>query len=295
MRFWSSSVSTLALAGAATLAAVTAHAAGVAELTLDVSRPSPHSQVFVGTVGDTLAGEIVLSVSDAEGAPVPGVALSVRPVGGGAAVPIGRTHVTDARGDVVVPVELVGPPGDALLLARIPGQEDEIEIRMRVLRRSWLPLLVVGICGGLALFLYGLRLIGRSLEKAASGGMRSFLGSMTGGRLRSLAFGTVSSLVVQSSGASTVLLVSFASSGLVTVRQSLGAVLGAAIGATVTTQLIAFRISDAALALVALGFVLTMFRGNRRRIGGAILGLGLIFYGLQVMSNAMAPLKDFPV
>jgi phosphate:Na+ symporter len=295
VRFRDRSVSTLLALAVVTLAAARAHAADGATLTVEVSRPSPHSRVFVGAVGDTLAGEIVLSLSDAEGAPVAGVALSVRPVGVAAAVPVGRTHVTDPRGDAVVPVRLVGPPGDALLLARIPGQEDEIEIRVRVLRRSWLPLLVIGICGGLALFLYGLRLIGRSFEKAAGGGMRSFLGSMTGSRFRSLVFGAVSSLVVQSSGASTVLLVSFASSGLVTVRQCLGAVLGAAIGATVTTQLIAFRISDAALALVALGFVLTMFRGNRRRIGGAILGLGLIFYGLQVMSSSMAPLKDFPV
>jgi len=153
----------------------------------------------------------------------------------------------------------------------------------------------VGIAGGLALFLYGMRLIGRGLEKAAGGRLRGYLASMTRNRWRSLLFGMVSTLLVQSSSASTVLLVSFVGAGLVTVGQCLGATLGAAVGSTVTVQLIAFRISHYALLLVALGFVLSTGGGGRRRTaGGVILGFGLIFFGLQVMSDAMAPLKDMP-
>jgi phosphate:Na+ symporter len=263
---------------------------------LTVSRPSAHSKLFVGAMGDTLATQVVLTARDASGAPSVGVTVRVRAAADEAARPLGREYVTDGRGEAVVPVELLGPPGDALLLARIPGQDtDPIEIRVRVLRRSWIAFLLMGVGGGLALFLYGMRLIGRSLEKVAGGGLRSFLASATANHGRSLLFGTISTLMVQSSSASTVLLVSFANSGLVTVRQCLGAVLGAAVGATVTVQLIAFRISDLALALIAVGFLLTMSRGTRRRIGGAILGFGLLFFGLEVMSNAMAPLRDFPV
>lgn len=152
----------------------------------------------------------------------------------------------------------------------------------------------VGIAGGLALFLYGMRLIGRGLEKAAGGRLRGYLASMTRNRWRSALFGMVSTLLVQSSSASTVLLVSFAGAGLVTVGQCLGATLGAAVGSTVTVQLIAFRISHYALLLVAFGFLLSTGGGRRRTAGGVILGFGLIFYGLQVMSDAMAPLKGMP-
>ena len=154
--------------------------------------------------------------------------------------------------------------------------------------------LVLGVAGGLALFLYGMRLIGRSLEKAAGSRLRGFLTSVTSRPVWSLLFGTVSTLVVQSSSASTVLLVSFASAGLVSVEQCLGAVLGAAAGSTLTVQLIAFRISHYSLLLVAVGFLMTYRRGRIRRLGGAILGFGLIFFGLQLMSDAMAPLKEMP-
>jgi len=280
------------------LAGLVAASPGLAgeRLGLTASRPSPHSGLFVGSVGDTLATELVLSVSDAAGAPAAGVVVWIRPLGAEVAQPVGREHVTDARGEAVVPVALVGPPGDALLLERIPGQDtDPVEIRVRVLRKSWWVFLVTGVGGGLALFLYGMRLIGRSLEKAAGGGLRSLLSSATSSHGRSLVFGMLSTLMVQSSSASTVLLVSFASSGLVSVEQCLGAVLGAAVGATLTVQLIAFRVVDYSLALVAVGFLLSMARGPRRRAGGAILGFGLLFFGMQVMSDAMAPLKDFPV
>jgi phosphate:Na+ symporter len=152
----------------------------------------------------------------------------------------------------------------------------------------------MGIAGGLALFLYGMRLIGRGLEKAAGGKLRQYLASMTANRWLSLAFGMVSTLLVQSSSASTVLLVSFAGAGLVSVGQCLAAVLGAAVGSTVTVQLIAFRISHYALLLVAVGFFLSMGRGRKRTIGGALLGFGMLFYGLEIMSEAMAPLKALP-
>jgi phosphate:Na+ symporter len=152
--------------------------------------------------------------------------------------------------------------------------------------------LILGIAGGLALFLHGLRLIGRGLEKAAGSRLRQYLASMTRNRGRSLLFGMVSTLLVQSSGASTSLLVSFAGAGLVTVGQCLGAVLGAAIGSTLTVQLIAFRISEYSLLLVAAGFLLSTRSGRPRLVGSAVFGFGLIFFGLQVMSESMSPLKD---
>lgn len=124
--------------------------------------------------------------------------------------------------------------------------------------------------------------------------MREYLATMTAGSMRSVAFGMVSTCLVQSSGASTSLLVSFASAGLVAVRQGLAATLGAAVGSSFTVQMIAFRLSDYALAFVALGFLLATARGATRRLGGIVLGFGLLFYGLALMSDAMSPLKGLP-
>ena len=157
---------------------------------------------------------------------------------------------------------------------------------------GWGWTMFVGVAGGLALFLYGLRLIGRALERVAGGRLRAMLGTMAAGPIRALGFGMIGTLMVQSSSASTVLLVSFANAGLLSLKQCMAAILGAAVGSTVTIQLISFRVSDLALLLVALGFALTLGRGTRRRVGGAVLGLGLMFFGLRVMSEAMAPLKD---
>jgi phosphate:Na+ symporter len=196
---------------------------------------------------------------------------------------------------VALDVRLLGPPGDHVLYVFVPGEDAEpLEIPVRVMRRRWVGFLLMGIAGGLALFLYGMKLIGDGLERAAGGRLREYLASMTANRALSLLFGMVSTLMVQSSSASTVLFVSFASAGLVTVEQCLGAVLGAAVGSTFTVQLIAFRISDFALLLIAFGFLLTMARGRKRRFGGVLLGFGLIFYGLEVMSEAMGPLKGLP-
>jgi phosphate:Na+ symporter len=263
-------------------------------LTLGVERPSANSSLHVGAVGDTL--RITLTLEDADARAVRNTRVHVRPSGPGLVpLAVGDDVVTDDRGEIRLPVLLVDSPGDYVLFATVPGEDvAPVEVPLRVLRESWFGFLLMGVAGGLALFLYGMRLIGRGLEKAAGGKLREFLASMTASPVRSLVFGTVSTLMVQSSSASTVLLVSFASAGLVSVGQCLGAVLGAAVGSTFTVQLIAFRISDFALLLVGIGVLMTMSRGRRRRVGGILLGFGLIFYGLQVMSEAMSPLKGMP-
>lgn len=279
----------LAAAGAAPLRAEVPAGAR-----LEVQPPFPGADLWVGEAGDTL--EVRAIVRDTDGNPAPGVPVSGYPSAGahGSVLPGPARAVTGPDGEARLPFVLSSGAGDFVVLVGIAGREEPVVVRMRALRPDWGRVALIGICGGMALFLYGMRLLGRGLEKAAGGRIRAYLASMTASPARSFVFGTVSTFLVQSSSASTVLLVSFASAGLIAVPQCLAATLGAAVGSSFTVQLIAFRLSDFALVFVALGFLLTTVRGNVRRAGGIVLGFGLLFFGLQLMSDAMSPLRGLP-
>lgn len=264
--------------------------------TLHLVPPSPTADLFVGSVGDTLP-KVTVRVLDSGGEPLANVNVGLSEWGEGetALRVLQPTATTDGRGEATFSVVLSGPAGEYSAWAALVDEPAvSVRVPFRALRDHWGFFLIMGVGGGLALFLYGLRLIGRGLERAASGRLRSYLAVMTSSPMRSLAFGMVGTLMVQSSSASTVLLVSFASAGLVTLEQCLGATLGAGVGSTFTVQLISFRIAEYALLAVAVGFALTLSRGRRRRVGGIVLGMGLMFFGLRVMSEAMAPLKGMP-
>ncbi|OLD88315.1 MAG: hypothetical protein AUG55_00180 [Candidatus Rokubacteria bacterium 13_1_20CM_4_70_13] len=153
---------------------------------------------------------------------------------------------------------------------------------------------VVALFGGLALLLYGIRLSGDSLQRAAGGRLRSLLTGMARHRPIAVASGAAVTAIIQSSAATTLMLIGFVSAGLMTFRQTLGIILGADIGTTFTVQLIAFKVTDYALLLVGLGFTITFLAGRRalKDVGQAILGLGLVFLGLKVILEGVAPLRD---
>jgi phosphate:Na+ symporter len=157
--------------------------------------------------------------------------------------------------------------------------------------------MVFSLFGGMALLLYGMQLVGEGLQQAAGGRMRHILGSITNNRLKGMLAGAFITAVIQSSSATTVMLVGFAGSGLMTLSQSVSVILGADIGTTVTVQLIAFKIFDYALLIVGIGFLLvfTCRRKILRYVGQAILGFGLIFFAIKIMSDAMEPLRDSAV
>lgn len=159
---------------------------------------------------------------------------------------------------------------------------------------DWFPL-ASGLLGGLALFLLGLNFLTRALEILAGERMAQFLGTLTRNRFSGVATGAIVTAAVSSSSVTTVLLVGFVSAGLMSVSQSVAVVMGANIGSTFTAQILAFNIGAMALPLVALGFAATVLgRGdNTLESGRVVLGLGLVFYGMEVMSQAMAPLREF--
>jgi len=160
---------------------------------------------------------------------------------------------------------------------------------------SW-RLLISGLVGGLALFLYGIEKMSDGMKKSAGNKMRSLLAALTRNRIIALIVGAFVTMVIQSSSATTVMLVSFVQAGLMSFSQTLGVILGADMGTTVTAQLIAFKLTDYALLMIAAGFGLKMLgkTDKIKDIGEFILGFGILFFGMKLMSDTMKPLRTYP-
>ncbi|MCG8614931.1 MAG: Na/Pi cotransporter family protein [Desulfobacterales bacterium] len=152
------------------------------------------------------------------------------------------------------------------------------------------------MAGGLALFLYGMDKMSSGMKRTAGNKMRSILTSLTQNRVVALVVGAFVTMVIQSSSATTVMLVSFVQAGLLTLAQSLGVILGADIGTTVTAQMVAFKLTDYALLMLAAGFLVKTVgkTGKIRSVGDIILGFGILFFGMKLMSDAMNPLRSYP-
>jgi phosphate:Na+ symporter len=152
-------------------------------------------------------------------------------------------------------------------------------------------LVLFALLGGSALLLYGVRFVGEGLQRAAGTSLRHVLSTLTGNRLKALLVGAGVTAVLQSSSATTVMLVGFASAGLLTLRQTVGVILGADIGTTVTVQLLAFDLLEVAPLVVFIGwFLYVTGKGNVRYIGQAILGFGFLFLGMKLVRDGTAPL-----
>lgn len=235
-------------------------------------------------------------VQDAAGEPVRGITVyfqQVAPV----ERPLGEA-VTDRDGIATLIFAAGDRDGVAFVLASIAGgapERQRIVYRIPVRKRSWALFMIFGLLGGLGLFLYGMNKMSASLQRRAGGRMRAVLGALTRNRLIGMAVGAFVTTVMQSSSATTVMMVSFVQARLMSFAQTLGVILGADIGTTVTAQLIAFRFTDYALPTIALGFGLR-FLGKReglRNWGDVILGFGMLFFGMAVMSTAMSPLRSY--
>ena len=151
---------------------------------------------------------------------------------------------------------------------------------------------LISLLGGTALLLYGVRLVGEGLQRAAGTRLRHILQTLSGNRFKALFVGAGVTAVLQSSSATTVMLVGFASAGLLSLRQTIGVILGADIGTTVTVQLLAFNLLQLSPALVFAGWLLSLARGPVGYVGRAVLGFGLLFLGVKLISDGTLPLKE---
>ncbi len=155
--------------------------------------------------------------------------------------------------------------------------------------------LIMGLFGGLSFFLYGMAKMSGGMKKAAGDRMRNILAALTKHRIVGLGLGAFVTMVIQSSSATTVMLVSFVQAQLMTYAQALAVIMGANIGTTITAQLVAFKFTDYALAMITIGFLMTMFakRETYKHLGEALLGFGILFFGMKLMSESMVPLRSF--
>ena len=154
-----------------------------------------------------------------------------------------------------------------------------------------------GLLGGLAIFIFGMNMMSESLQKAAGEKMKKILGILTVNPVMGVLAGTIATAVMQSSSATTVMVIGFVSAGLMTLKQGISVILGANIGTTMTAQLLAFNISDYIFVIVFVGFIVSfVFKSEKiKSIGQTIFAFGLLFEGIQIMSSVMKPLAASPV
>ncbi|MBC5999277.1 Na/Pi cotransporter family protein [Clostridiales Family XIII bacterium BX16] len=154
-----------------------------------------------------------------------------------------------------------------------------------------------GLLGGLAIFIFGMNMMSESLQKAAGEKMKKILGILTVNPVMGVLAGTIATAVMQSSSATTVMVIGFVSAGLMTLKQGISVILGANIGTTMTAQLLAFNISDYIFVIIFVGFIVSfVFKSEKiKSIGQTIFAFGLLFEGIQIMSSVMKPLAESPV
>ncbi len=178
-----------------------------------------------------------------------------------------------------------------MLLSPLPAQAGAASESKEI---SWF-FLAVGLLGGLSLFLYGMERMSDALKNVAGEKMKDILGMLSNNRLMGMITGAIVTAVIQSSSVTTVMLVGFVTAGLMSLSQTVGVIMGSNIGTTITAQIVAFKVTKYALLLVAIGFGM-LFASKKEKIqqyGYMIMGLGMIFFGMGVMSGAMKPLRTY--
>jgi len=157
-------------------------------------------------------------------------------------------------------------------------------------------MMIIELLGGLGLFIFGMKMMGEGLEKAAGDRMKNLLEALTKNRFMGVIVGTAVTAIVQSSSATTVMVIGFVNAGLMNLAQTTGIIMGANIGTTITAQLIAFKLTRIAPMAVFLGIIFIFFAKKRslKKFGEILAGFGILFMGLSLMSEAMSPLRDDP-
>ena len=154
--------------------------------------------------------------------------------------------------------------------------------------------ILLGLFSGLALFLFGTEFMGDGLENAAGSRLKSFFDKAITNPLKGALVGTIVTAIIQSSSATTVMVVGFVNAGLMSLYQAVGVIMGANIGTTITGQLITFKIDDYIPLFIIIGAALILFmkQEKRKEIGKIVFGFGLLFMGLSQMKDAMSPIAQ---
>src|SRR5690554_738879 len=155
--------------------------------------------------------------------------------------------------------------------------------------------MLMSLLGGLGLFIFKMNMMSDGLKTIAGDRMKKLLEVLTNNRFIGVIVGAIVTVIVQSSSTTTVMIVGFVNAGLMNLIQATGVIMGANIGTTVTAQMVAFKVTQYAPLAIAIGTVMYLFAKKKRykQIGSVILGFGILFMGIELMSNAMKPLRDY--
>lgn len=155
--------------------------------------------------------------------------------------------------------------------------------------------IVISLMGGLGLFLYGMNLMGEGLQKSAGTKLKAIIKLLTSNILMGVLVGTGVTAVIQSSSATTVMVVGFVNAGIMSLKQAIGVIMGANIGTTVTAQLVSFNLNGMAPAALGIGIVLYLFGKNPKikHVSEILIGFGMLFTGMEFMKDAVEPLRDY--
>ncbi|AOY76047.1 Na/Pi cotransporter family protein [Clostridium formicaceticum] len=155
--------------------------------------------------------------------------------------------------------------------------------------------ILFGVLGGLGLFLYGMNVMSNGLQKAAGDKLKSIIGLLTTNRIMAVTVGAVVTAIVQSSSASTVMVVGFVNAGMMKLTQAVGVIMGANIGTTITAQIITFKIEKYAPIIVGIAVAVWLFSKNRKvkQLAEAFIGFGILFIGMKLMGDALRPLREY--
>jgi phosphate:Na+ symporter len=254
----------------------------------------------VGTVTRTLKDPLVIRVVDDKGYPVMGAPVGFKIleqpkeniINNKFALLSDSLTMTDQDGYAMTDLVFGESPGNYYIIAEA-GNETLI-FKAVALQKNWLLYLLFSVVGGLGIFIFGLNYGSKGLMRAAGAKMRDLLFNLTKHRILALITGVVVTVILGSSTASSILLVKFASSGIIMLQQALGVLMGINIGTTITVQILAFHLLDYAILIVGIGFFIMHLVPRLKNTGQAVFGLGLLFFSLRLMSMATANLKYLP-
>lgn len=265
-----------------------------------------HGDSQDGRVEELAGRPLAVRVVDAEGKPVPGFHVTWQSLGGGGRLMVGaddepRARIkvdTDSDGRSQVLLRYGKDLGVCRIEAVVHNRNNE-EVFRRVFQETALDYEKLLFClfGGLGLFLFGMKMMTDSLQVLAGDRLRYILEVLTRNRLVGLGVGAFVTAIIQSSSATTVMLVGFLNAGLMQLRQAIPIIFGANIGTTITGQMVAFNLGKYALPAIAVAFLLIMTASRKKYVnaGYVLMGFGLLFLGMETMSDVFKPLRSSPL
>ncbi len=254
-------------------------------------------KVLVGIEGGRIENGIKVRLLK-DGKPKAGERISFRVMNSSATnASVTDTVLTDENGVASATFEIGSHHGNSVIAAFYNNsiETPPVNILVSAYKKGWIYLLVLGLLGGLSIFLFGMDMSAEGLQKAAGDKMRIILGKLTNKPIMGVLVGTLTTAAIQSSSATTVMVVGFVSATLMTLPQAIGVIYGANIGTTLTVQLIAFNVSEYSPLMIAVGFALSLFASKSQALkflGMIIMGFGFIFFGMGMMSESMNPLRS---